>query len=140
MRTGNSFAEQRRQSCSRGWITKFSTLSNKKVADKDRVMRSPWVLTWKSTGKAKARLRVFWLSRSRPDRSSSRQCVASNKWKLVSGDIKTAFFSEDEEHRNIFILPPDDVRDILKLSPESLLRLRKAVYGLVNARRNGGNG
>ena len=34
-----------------------------------------------------------------------------------------------------FILPPDDVRDILKLSQESMLRLRKAVYGLVNAPR-----
>ena len=44
--------------------------------------------------------------------------VASNKWKLVSGDIKTAFLSVDEEHQNIFILPPDDVRDLLKLSPK----------------------
>ena len=42
--------------------------------------------------------------------------MTSNKWKLVSGDIKTAFSSGDEEHRNIFILPfPDDVRDSLKL-------------------------
>ena len=48
-------------------------------------------------------------------------------------DIKTAFLSGDGEHRNISILRPDDVRDILKLSPESMLRLRKAVCGLVNA-------
>ena len=61
------------------------------------------------------------------------QCVASNKWKLVSGDIKTAFFSRDEEHHNIFIRPPDDVRDTLKLSRESIMRLRTAVYGLVDA-------
>ena len=49
------------------------------------------------------------------------QCVASNKWKLVSGDIKTAFLSGEEEHRGIFILPPEDVRDILKLNPESMM-------------------
>ena len=50
----------------------------------------------------------------------------------MSGDIKTAFLLGDDEHRNIFILPPDDVRDIVKRSPESMLRLRKAVFGLVN--------
>ena len=61
------------------------------------------------------------------------QCVASNKWKFVSGNIKTAFFSRYEEHRNIFVLLPDDVRDTLKLSPELMLRLRKAVYGLAIA-------
>ena len=46
------------------------------------------------------------------------QCVALNKWKLVSGDIKTASLSGDEEHRNIFIVPPDDVVEILVLSPD----------------------
>ena len=66
------------------------------------------------------------------------QCVASKKWKFVSGNIKTAFFSRYEEHRNIFVLLPDDVRDTLKLSPGSMLRLRKAVYGLASPRRNGG--
>ena len=86
------------------------------------------VLTWKSTGKTKARL--CSLGFQDPDwtevpRESATLCaqaeaqilqrVASNKWKLVSGDMKTAFLSGDEEHRNIFILPPDDVRDILKL-------------------------
>ena len=114
-------------------------VANKTVTDKDRVMRARWVLMWKSTGKAKARLDV--LGFQDPDltevpRDSSTlltqaealvlQCVASNKWKLVSGGIKTAFLSGDEEHRNIFNLPPDDVRDILKFSPESMLRLRKA--------------
>ena len=37
------------------------------------------------------------------------QCVVSNKWKLASADIKRAFSSGDEEHCNIFILPPDDI-------------------------------
>ena len=51
----------------------------------------------------------------------------------MSGDIKTAFLSGDEEHRNTVILPLDDVRNILKLSPGSMQRLREAVYGLVDA-------
>ena len=35
--------------------------------------------------------------------------------------------------RNIFISPPDDVRQMLNLDHETVLRLRKAVCGLVNA-------
>ena len=34
-------------------------LVKKKVVDQERVMRARWVLTWKSTGKAKARLCVL---------------------------------------------------------------------------------
>lgn len=45
-------------------------------------------------------------------------------WQLSSGD---------EDIRNIFISPPDDVRQMLNLDHETVLRLRKAVYGLVNA-------
>ena len=37
------------------WLDhKVFDVVNKKVADKDRVMGARWVLTWKSTGKAKA--------------------------------------------------------------------------------------
>ena len=52
----------------------------------------------------------------------------------MSGDIKIVFLSGDEEHRNILMLPLDDIRDILKPIPEPMLRLRKAVHGLVNAK------
>ena len=58
---------------------------------------------------------------------------ASHKYRLISGDIKTAFLSGDEDVRNIFISPPDDVRQMLNLDHETVLRLRKAVCGLVNA-------
>ena len=61
------------------------------------------------------------------------QWVASHKYRLISGVIKTAFLSGDEDFRNIFISPPDDVRQTLNLDHETVLRLRKAVYGLVNA-------
>ena len=35
--------------------------------------------------------------------------------------------------RNIFIAPPDDVRQMLNVDHDTVLRLRKAMYGLVNA-------
>ena len=109
-------------------------------------MRARWVLTWKSTGKAKARLCVLGfqdpdlteVSRDSPTLSAASealimQWVASHKYRLISGDIKTAFLSGDEDIRNIFISPPDDVRQMLNLGHETVLRLRKAVYGLVTA-------
>ena len=48
-------------------------------------------------------------------RSFDMQWVASHKYRLISGDIKTAFLSGDEDIRNIFTSPPDDVR--LKTEP-----------------------
>ena len=59
--------------------------------------------------------------------------VASHKYRLISGDIKTALLSGDEDVRNIFISPLDDVRQMLNVDHKTVLRLRKAVYGLVNA-------
>ena len=119
-------------------------LVKKKFVDQERAMLARWVLTWKSTGKAKARLCVLGfqdpeLTKVPRDTLSGAsealimQWVASHKYRLISGDIKTAFLSGDEDIRNIFTSPPDDVRQMLNLDHETVLRLRKAVYGLVNA-------
>ena len=122
-------------------------LVKKKFVDQERVMRARWVLTWKSTGwKGKSTSMCVGLSgssltevpRDSPTLSAASealimQWVASHKYRLISGDIKTAFLSGDEDMRNIFISPPDDVRQMLNLDHETVLLLRKAVYGLVNA-------
>ena len=118
----------------------------KKIVDQESILRARWVLTWKSSGKAKARLCVLGfqdpdlteVSRDSPTLSAASealvmQWVASHKYRLISGDIKTAFLSGDEDVRNIFIAPPDDVRQMLNVDRETVLRLRKAVYGLANA-------
>ena len=55
------------------WLDhKVFHVASKRVADKDRVLRVRWVMTWTSTTKAKARL-CSWRPRPRLDRSSSRQ-------------------------------------------------------------------
>ena len=90
-------------------------LVKKKFVDQERVMRARWVLTWNSTGKAKARLCVLGFHdpdltevlRDSPTLSAASQAlimqwVASHKYRLISGDIKTAFLSGDEDIRNIF--------------------------------------
>ena len=102
-------------------------------------MRARWVLTWKSSGKAKARRCVLdfqdpdLATVSAASQALIMQWVASHKYRLISGEIKTAFLSGDEHVRNIFIAPPDDVRQMINVDHETVLRLRKAVYGLVNA-------
>ena len=58
------------------------------------------------------------------------QWVASHKYRLISGDIKTTFLSGDEGIRNMFISPPNDVRQMLNFDHETVLRLRRALYGL----------
>ena len=83
--------------------------------DQERVMRARWVLTWKSTGKAKARLCVLGFQdpdltevpHDSPTLSAASealimQWVASHKYRPISGDIKTAFLSGDEDIRNIY--------------------------------------
>ena len=124
---------------------KVFVVVKERFADTGRVMRARSVLTWKSIGTAKGRLCLLGFQdpdstevRDSPTLSAQAealilQFVASDNCKLVSGDIKTACLSGDTGHRNIFTLPPDGARDILKLSPKSTLRLRKAAYGLVNA-------
>ena len=114
-------------------------LVKKKFVDQERVMRARWVLTWKSSGKAKPRLCVLGFQnpdltevpRDSPTLSAASEtlimhCVASHKYRLISGDTKTAFLSGDEDIRNIFISPPDDVRQMLNLDHETVLRLRKS--------------
>ena len=57
---------------------------------------------------------------------------------LESGDLKTAFLSGDPDPSNkgsdaLYIDPPSDLTRWLDLGPEDVLRLRKALHGLINA-------
>ena len=57
---------------------------------------------------------------------------------MESGDLKTAFLSGDPDpaHKRsdaLYIDPPSDLKRWLKLGPKDVLRLRTAVYGLINA-------
>ncbi|KAL5006315.1 hypothetical protein ScPMuIL_015121 [Solemya velum] len=54
--------------------------------------------------------------------------IAQNGWKPCSMDIKTAFLQGHELERDIFIRPPKEAD-----SPGIIWRLKKCVYGLVDA-------
>ena len=98
----------------------------------DRIMAMRWVVTWKTADddatKRKAKARLVVKGFTDPDLTAVRaesptlsrlarhwllQVAASNKWKLVKGDVKTAFLqgSKTEAARNIFVDPPQDTKE-----------------------------
>ena len=119
-----------------------------------RIMSMRWVLTWKDveatseapTGrKAKARLVVKGFTD--PDLLTVRaeaptlskiarhvflQVAASQKFLLECGDVKTAFLQGDQEEaeRDVYADPPADVKDMLGMGRDEVLKLLGAVYGL----------
>lgn len=124
----------------------------------DRIMQMRWVLTWKSgvsdekTGgeqkKAKARLiikgfqdpRLTTLPRESPTLSSLGRnlllaCAARSRMRLSSGDIRTAFLQGDatESQDELYGYPPPEVRQMLGMKDHEIIRIIKAIYGLLNA-------
>ena len=112
------------------------------------------MLTWKDVGTEKvpkARLcalgfqgpRLTTLPASSPTLTSDGgsaiwQWIVNEGHLLENEDLKTAFSSGDPDpaYRGsdaLYIDPSSDLKRWLKLGPEDVLRLRKAVYGLIKA-------
>ena len=127
--------------------------------DPKRILGMRWILTWKpvmddegvQTGrKAKARLIIkgfedpdlLKISRDSPTLSTFGRNMlltqaSMRNWTLQVGDIKTAFLNSDdtEVERQIFGEPPPDAKQLLGVPETKLFRIRKAIYGLLNAPR-----
>ena len=135
----------------RSWLSKEAVelVHNKLQIPRSQILKSRWVLTWKKTGEAKARLcvlgfqdpRLETVETSSPTMTQDAehlvlQWVVNNGHKLESGDLKTAFLSGDSDpDLPLYIQPPADLANWLKLGPDEQIKLRKAVYGLVDAPR-----
>ena len=68
------------------------------------------------------------------------QWIVNEGQLLESGDLKTASLSGEPYptyNDALCIDPPSDLKRWLNLGPEDVLRLRKAVYGLINAPSDG---
>lgn len=123
----------------------------------ERILQMRWVYTWKvecdengkQTGKrAKARLivkgfqdpRLTHLPREAPTLSNlGRNLILSqaacHQYPLRIGDIKTAFLQgkQSELDQDVFAMPPTEVRERLGMKDNEILRIAKAIYGLLNA-------
>ena len=131
------------------------SLADRVGVPRNRIMIMRWVLTWKPipgtpAQKAKARLVVRGFqdpdltelrteapTLSRHARHLLLQVSSSMKWKLLNGDVKTAFLQgdRDEGQREVYVEPNPDVAQILGIRPDQLMKLEGAVYGLVVAPR-----
>ena len=65
------------------------------------------------------------------------QMAASHRFTLEMGDVKTAFLQGDrgEAERDVYAKPVPELARYLNLTPEQIIRLEGAVYGLRNAPR-----
>ena len=119
----------------------------------EQILRSRWVLTWKAPEnpndpkKAKARLVVLGYqdpkltevirdspTLSREGRSIVLQSIASYCWELQSFDIKTAFLrGKADEGNKLAMEPPEELRWMMKLSPDQVCELVGNAYGRVDA-------
>ncbi len=127
-------------------LKKHNVIRDKNVSSvRDlNVMHMLWVFTIKPDGRYKARLCVQGsadkdkgkiLSASPTlTRESFRMILfilAQMHWECMSGDVPQAFLKADEEFwdREIYCIPPP----MMGFEPDDILKLRKCVYGLIDA-------
>ena len=121
----------------------------------DQILKSRWVLTWKSVPvednpegrKAKARLvvlgfqdpRLTEVARDAPTltkegRHAILQAIASYQWTLTSFDIKTAFLRGKADSDNPLAMePPRELQERMQLTNDQVCSLIGNAYGRVDA-------
>ncbi|CAE6969531.1 SLC6A5 [Symbiodinium natans] len=129
-------------------------LSKAELANVDyaKVMQMRWVLTYKATGKAKARLVVLGYQAhnltsvettaptlSRAGKHVLLTCAANAGFCLESGDVTSAFLQTvgSLESEELYIWAPAELAAAFGLPPDdgSIMKLTKAFYGLAHAPR-----
>ena len=118
----------------------------------ERILRCRWILTWKAPdvagGDTKAKARVVVLGFEDPDlatipndaptlskdgRTMVLQKIASNKWRLTSCDISTAFLRGKGDGRMLGMEPPQELRDAMQLKEDEVCQLVGGAYGRIDA-------
>ena len=147
-------AKDKELSC---WISTNALKSvPRKSLNPDQILRSRWVLTWKSVEadehtpahkKPKASLVVLGYldpqltsvaqdspTLTKEGRSTILQLIASQCWQLSSFDVTTAFLRGKADEKNPLAMePPIELRRKLKLSNDQVCSLVGNAYGGVDA-------
>ncbi|OLP78894.1 Copia protein, partial [Symbiodinium microadriaticum] len=109
-----------------------------------------WLLTWKpqDNGSVKAKARAILLGYQDPNyefRSTTApvmtrqtrqlflQAAANRRWRIQKGDITGAFLQGREYPTELFCIPCDEILESMNLPAGSVVRLKRACYGLVDA-------
>ena len=124
-------------------------LEKNMVVPKGRTMKMRWVLTFKSSGAAKARIVIVGftdpdlgrLSTTSPTMTRrTRQLMMTratcSSWTQIKCDAKSAFLQTSrntEEHRSVFAIPVPELAQAMGVPPNQAVQIVKSCYGLVNA-------
>ena len=128
----------------------FESLPSHLQPSKEQAIGMRWVLTWKQRddGGRKAKARAVLLGYQDPAYEhrqttapvmtrQSRQFIlheaAGRKWTIYKGDVSGAFLQGREYPGVLHCIPCDEICEAMNLPKGSVMRLRRACYGLVDA-------
>ena len=128
----------------------FESLPDHLKPSKDQAIRMRWILTWKykEDGSKKAKARAVLLgyqdpcheqratnspTTTRQSRQLQLQVAASFGFRLRKGDVTGAFLQSRPYPGELYCIPTPEICQAMQLAPESITRVQKACYGLVDA-------
>ncbi|OLP76629.1 Gag-Pol polyprotein [Symbiodinium microadriaticum] len=130
------------------WIRESAARRVQGHVAQDRLMAMRWVLTYKDSGAAKARIVIVGyqdpdlatLVSSSPTMSRrTRQLVYQQStlrhWKTMKADVRAAFLqtAPTQISRCVFARPVPELAKAMQLQDGEVVQIAKACYGLVNA-------
>ena len=128
----------------------FEALPPEYKPDRSQAIGMRWVLTWKQRedGSKKAKARAVLLGYQDPAyehrattapvmcrqaRQLLLQAAANRRWSVYKGDVSGAFLQGRDYPDQLLCAPCDEICEAMDLPKQSIVRLRKACYGLVDA-------
>ena len=128
----------------------FEALPEHLKPSREQAVGMRWILTWKmqDSGEPKAKARAVLLGYQDPSyehRSTTSpvmtrqtrqlllQLAANKRWKIMKGDVSGAFLQGRAYPDELYCIPCPEICKEMGLPPESVTRLKKACYGLVDA-------
>ena len=128
----------------------FEALPPEYKPDRSQAIGMRWVLTWKlrDDGSRKAKARAVLLGYQDPAyehrattapvmcrqaRQLLLQVAANRQWSVFKGDVSGAFLQGRDYPDQLLCAPCDEICEAMNLPRQTIVRLRKACYGLVDA-------
>ena len=128
----------------------FEVLPEHMRPDRSQAISMRWILTWKlkedGTRKPKARAVLLGYQdeayehrsttspvMTRQTRQMLLQLTAWKRWKVQKGDVTGAFLQSRQYPDDLYCIPCPEICQALGIPPDSITKVKKACYGLVDA-------